>query len=175
VLGERRRDRFAAASGRLHAALRANAEAQRVRIARARERLDALAARAMVAIDTLLDRRAARLEHAAQLLTALSCHGVLARGFALVRSETGRPLRAAASVDAGSRIDIEFADGRVRATAEVRDLTGPPAARPACAGRGGAILIRGRGACSRPRRWLGYEAGGSGPVRGLPEKPSQPA
>jgi exodeoxyribonuclease VII large subunit len=131
VQDERRRDRYAAASGRLAAALRANAEAQRVRIARARERLDGLMARAVVAMDTLLDRRDARIEHAAQLLTAFSYHGVLARGFALVRSEAGKPLRSAAAVSPGTRVDIEFADGRVRATAEVRDLTGPPAARPA--------------------------------------------
>jgi exodeoxyribonuclease VII large subunit len=130
VQGERRRDRFAAASGRLAAALRANADAQRGRIARARERLGALVARAGVAMDTLLDRRDAQLEHAAQLLTAFSYHGVLARGFALVRSEAGKPLRSAAAVNAGSRVDIEFADGRVRAMAEVRDLTGPPTARP---------------------------------------------
>jgi exodeoxyribonuclease VII large subunit len=129
VVRERRHDRFAAASGRLAAALRANAEAQRGRIARARERLDSLVARATVAIDTLLDRRDAQLEHAAQLLTAFSYHGVLARGFALVRSEAGTPLRSAAAVSAGARMDIEFADGRVRATAEVRDLTGPPTAR----------------------------------------------
>jgi exodeoxyribonuclease VII large subunit len=126
VLGERRHERFAAASMRLAAGLRANAEAQRVRIARARERIDGLLARASLAIDTLLDRRDAQLEHAAQLLTALSYHGVLARGFALVRSEAGKPLRSATAVSPGTRIDIEFADGRVRAMAEVRDLTGPP-------------------------------------------------
>jgi exodeoxyribonuclease VII large subunit len=131
IAGERRRDRFAAASGRLAVALRANAEAQRGRIARARERLGALVVRAAVAMDTLLDRRDAQLERAAQLLTAFSYHGVLARGFALVRSETGRPLRSAAEVATGTRVDIEFADGRVRAAAEVRDLTGPPTARPA--------------------------------------------
>jgi exodeoxyribonuclease VII large subunit len=131
IQNERRRDRFAAVSGRLAAALRANAEAQRGRVARARERLDALVTRAVVAMDTLLDRRDAQLEHAAQLLTAFSYHGVLARGFALVRSDAGKPLRSAAAVSAGARVDIEFADGRVRATAEVRDLTGPPAARPA--------------------------------------------
>jgi exodeoxyribonuclease VII large subunit len=128
--GERRRDRFDAASGRLAAALRANADAQRGRIVRHRERLDALVVRAAVAMDTLLDRRDAQLEHAAQLLTAFSYHGVLARGFALVRSEAGKPLRSAAAVNAGARVDIEFADGRVRAMAEVRDLTGPPTARP---------------------------------------------
>jgi exodeoxyribonuclease VII large subunit len=131
VQGERHRDRFAAVSVRLGAGLRANAEAQRVRIARARERLDGLMARAATAIDTLLDRRDAQLEHAAQLLTAFSYHGVLARGFALVRSETGKPLRSAAAVNPGARMDVEFADGRVRAMAEVRDLTGPPTARPA--------------------------------------------
>jgi exodeoxyribonuclease VII large subunit len=131
VQGERRRDRFAAASVRLAAGLRANAEAQRVQIARTRERVDGLMARAALAIETLLDRRDAKLEHAAQLLTALSYHGVLARGFALVRSDAGKPLRSAAAVSPGARVDIEFADGRVRAVTEVRDLIGPPSARPA--------------------------------------------
>src|SRR5262249_44673261 len=124
VQDERRRDRFVAASVRLAAGLRANAEAQRVRIARARQRLDGLMVRAATAIDTLLDRRDAQLEHTAQLLTAFSYHGVLARGFALVRSEAGKPLRSAAAVNPGARMDVEFADGRVRAMAEVRDLTG---------------------------------------------------
>jgi exodeoxyribonuclease VII large subunit len=126
VHGERRGERFAAASVRLAAGLRANAEAHRLRIARARERVDVLLSRASLAIDTLLDRRDARLERAAQLLAALSYHAVLARGFALVRSEAGRPLRTAAAVNSGARVDIEFADGRVRATAEARALTGPP-------------------------------------------------
>src|SRR5215470_3103502 len=118
VHSERRREHFASASVRLAASLRANAQAQRLHIARARERVDVLLARAAVAIDTLLDRRDARLERAAQLLTALSYHSVLARGFA--------PVRTAAAVNPGVRVDIEFADGRVRATAEARALTGPP-------------------------------------------------
>jgi exodeoxyribonuclease VII large subunit len=126
---ERRRERFAAAAVRLAASLRANAEAQRVRIARARERVDTLVSRAERAVATLLDRRYARLERAGQLLTALSYHGVLARGFALVRGETGRPLRAAAAVNPGMRLDIEFGDGRVRATAEARALS-PAATEP---------------------------------------------
>jgi exodeoxyribonuclease VII large subunit len=132
VHDERRRERFAAAADRLAAGLRANAEAQRLRIARARERVEVLLARAALAIDTLLDRRDGRLERTAQLLAALSYHAVLARGFALVRSETGRPLRTATAVNPGSRVDIEFADGRVRATAEARAMTRPPASlRPA--------------------------------------------
>jgi exodeoxyribonuclease VII large subunit len=118
VHGERRRDRFAAAAARLAAGLRANAEAQRVRIARSRERIDALSARAARAAATLIDRRQARLDRVGQLLTALSYHGVLARGFALVRAEGGQPLRAAAAVSPGLRLDIEFADGHVAATAD---------------------------------------------------------
>ena len=48
------------------------------------------------AIDNLLDARWARCERDAQLLATFSYRGVLARGFALVRDRTGRPLRAAA-------------------------------------------------------------------------------
>jgi exodeoxyribonuclease VII large subunit len=118
VHGERRRDRFAAVAARLAAGLRANAEAQGVRIARSRERIDALSARAARAAVTLIDRRQTRLERAGQLLAALSYHGVLARGFALVRAEEGQPLRAAAAVSPGMRLDIEFADGHVGATAD---------------------------------------------------------
>src|SRR5262249_23211183 len=90
VLGERRRERFAAASVRLAAGLRANAEAHRLRIARARERVDGLAARAALAVDTLLDRRGAQLRPASQPLTPLSHHGLPARGFAPARC-AGRP------------------------------------------------------------------------------------
>jgi exodeoxyribonuclease VII large subunit len=124
VHGERRRDRFAAVAARLSAGLRANAEAQRVRIARSRERIDALSARAARAAATLIDRRRARLDRAGQLHAALSYHGVLARGFALVRAEDGRPLRAAAAVSPGLRLDIEFADGRVSATADGASAAG---------------------------------------------------
>jgi exodeoxyribonuclease VII large subunit len=118
VHGERRRDRFAAAAARLAAGLRANAEAQAVRIARSRERIDGLGARAARAAATLIDRRKTRLERAGQLLDALSYHGVLARGFALVRAGDGRPVRTAAAVSPGMRIDVEFADGHVGATTD---------------------------------------------------------
>src|ERR1700716_3564050 len=85
VCVERRRDRFTAAAGRLAAALRHNAEAQQTHIARGRDRIGVLMERAARATLTLIDHRAARIERAGQLLVALSYHGVLARGFALVR------------------------------------------------------------------------------------------
>jgi exodeoxyribonuclease VII large subunit len=115
---ERRRARFAAAAGLLAASLRHNAEAQRTRIARARERVDALLERAHRAVMALIDRRADRVERAGQLLAALSYHGVLARGFALVRGPEGEPLRTAGAVATGMRLDIEFQDGHVGAIAE---------------------------------------------------------
>jgi exodeoxyribonuclease VII large subunit len=71
-----------------------------------------------VALDNLLDRRDARLERAGQLLAAFSYRGVLARGFALVRGSEGQPLRNAAAITPGQRLDIEFTDGRVGALAE---------------------------------------------------------
>jgi exodeoxyribonuclease VII large subunit len=43
---------------------------------------------------------------------------VLSRGFALVRDGAGQPLRAASAVQPGSALDIEFADGKVGATAQ---------------------------------------------------------
>jgi exodeoxyribonuclease VII large subunit len=52
---------------------------------------------------------------------------VLERGFALVRDEQGQPLHAATNVGSGQRLSIEFADGRVDATA---DGEGTPAAKP---------------------------------------------
>src|SRR5215469_3381042 len=115
---ERQRARFSAAAGLLAASLRHNAEAQRTRIARARERIDTLLERAERAIWASLDRRSDRVERAGQLLAALSYHGVLARGFALVRGPEGQPLHTAAAVAPGMRLDLEFQDGHVGATAE---------------------------------------------------------
>jgi exodeoxyribonuclease VII large subunit len=123
---ERRRERYAGLATRLRASFAANVEAYRTRNARARDRVTGLAARAERAVGVVLDRCAARYERAGQLLTAFSYRGVLQRGFALVRDGDGRPLRAAAAVTTGMRLDIEFADGRVGATAGDAHVT-PPA------------------------------------------------
>src|SRR5215467_8592219 len=114
---ERQRARFAAAVGLLAASLRHNAEAQRTRIARARERVETLIQRAERAVTGLIDRRLDRLDRAGQLLGALSYHGVLARGFALVRGPDNQSLRTATAVATGMRLDIEFQDGHVGAIA----------------------------------------------------------
>ena len=84
-------------------------------------------------LSDLLTRLRDRFEALARLLASLSYEQVLARGFALVRDSGGNPLVRAAAVEPGSALSIEFADGRVGATAD----GGPPErARPAGAGGG---------------------------------------
>ena len=122
-----RRDRYLGLEARLKASKLANAQAQRQTIARERERTLRLAERAQRALQTALRRLEARVEHSGQLLSALSYRSVLARGFALVRDEADHAVHTAASLTPGTRMSIEFSDGRVAATAD----GDRPAAEPA--------------------------------------------
>ncbi|OYZ81900.1 MAG: exodeoxyribonuclease VII large subunit [Rhizobiales bacterium 24-66-13] len=106
---ERKRERFSAIRTGLDAARRA----QRVHIARNRDRLEGLGDRATRATRILLRERRRQLSSAAQVLEALSYHGVLKRGFALVRDARGMAVRAASAVAPGTALELEFADGRV--------------------------------------------------------------
>ncbi|MBR1178276.1 exodeoxyribonuclease VII large subunit [Bradyrhizobium sp. KB893862 SZCCT0404] len=133
-----RRDRFAGLEVRLRASKLSNAQAQRNAIARQRERTQRLSERAGRALVTLMQRLEARVENSGKLLSALSYRSVLARGFALVRDEAGHPLHAADAIGPGARLEIEFADGRVGATADADRPTpaakrAPAPAKPAAA------------------------------------------
>ena len=121
----KRRDRFGGFAIRLKASKLSNAQAQRQNIARDRERVMRLADRARRALLTATQRLQARVANNGQLLGALSYRAVLARGFALVRDERGHAIHTAAGVGPGSRLDVEFSDGRVAATAD----TNRPAAK----------------------------------------------
>ncbi|MEO6784254.1 MAG: exodeoxyribonuclease VII large subunit [Bradyrhizobium sp.] len=123
-----RRDRYAGLEIRLKASKFSNAQAQRQVIARDRERTLRLSERARRALATAMQRDRARVSHSGQLLAALSYRGVLARGFALVRDARGLAVHAAATVGPGAHLTLEFADGRVAATA---DADRPEAANPA--------------------------------------------
>jgi exodeoxyribonuclease VII large subunit len=127
-----RRDRFAGLEVRLKASKLSNAQAQRTKIARERERTQRLAERARRALVTAMQRLEARVAHSGQLLSALSYRGVLARGFALVRDEQGHAVHAAATVGPNAHLSIEFADGRVAATADANRpaATSAPASGP---------------------------------------------
>ncbi|MBV9347634.1 MAG: exodeoxyribonuclease VII large subunit [Pseudolabrys sp.] len=105
------------------------------RFQRCRDVTGALAERARRANLNCIERRANKLTSLGQLLSAYSYRGVLQRGFALVRDASGGPLHSAAAVTAGARLDIEFADGRIAATAggDAGAITPKPrsSARPA--------------------------------------------
>ncbi|MDT3685822.1 MAG: exodeoxyribonuclease VII large subunit [Pseudorhodoplanes sp.] len=138
------RQRLDTASDRLPRALRANAQIHhtqlsriaarlspqllRARIARCKDVVAAFGQRGGRAAQVYLARRRDRLASCGQLLTAYSYREVLKRGFALVRGADGLPLHAAAAIGPGMRLDIEFADGHVTATAEGASATAPSAA-----------------------------------------------
>jgi exodeoxyribonuclease VII large subunit len=131
-----RRDRFTGLEIRLKASKLSNAQAQRNAIARDRERTQRLAERARRALLTAMTRLNARVAHSGQLLSALSYRGVLARGFALVRDEHGHAVHAAAGVGPSAHLSIEFADGRVAATADAdRPVATTATSQPALARR----------------------------------------
>jgi exodeoxyribonuclease VII large subunit len=154
------RQRVDTLASRLPRALHANAQLHRTHLTRAAARLTprllklrlarsgeivvALAKRSVLARDNYLGRRWDRLRGAEQLLKAFSYQGVLKRGFALVRDGEGHPLHAAGTVAAGMRLDIEFSDGRVGATADgagASARTGPAKAKPRGGGSGQGSLF----------------------------------
>jgi exodeoxyribonuclease VII large subunit len=154
------RQRLDACAGRLPRALRANAQihhthltrvASRLsprllshRIERCNEQTKNFIGRARRAFRIAQDRRDQRLRSAGQLLTAYSYKGVLSRGFALVRDSEGHPLRSSGAVGAGARLEIEFADGRVGATAD-GDYAAQPVATSKVRSRGGGGGAGGQG------------------------------
>jgi exodeoxyribonuclease VII large subunit len=111
--GERRRERLDRLAARLATGLAARRRLDAQQLARAAQAQGRLR-RAWL---TALAQRGARLAAAAQFLNAVSYRNVLARGFALVRDGAGAPLRSAAAVGPGARLQIEFSDGRVDAIA----------------------------------------------------------
>jgi len=126
-----RRDRFAGLAIRLKASKLSNAQAQRAAIARDRERVLRLSERAHRALATSTQRLQARIAHSGQLLGALSYRSILTRGFALVRDAHNHPVHSASQLGPGARLSVEFADGRVAATADAdRPATASVAAKP---------------------------------------------
>lgn len=117
--GERRQN-LAHIAARLAIARMARAKLERERMAAARHRLEALAGRLQHGFALRMTASRGRLEGVEKLRLSLGYEGVLARGFALVRDESGKPVRKAAEVVEGKRLDIEFADGHTSAIAQSR-------------------------------------------------------
>jgi exodeoxyribonuclease VII large subunit len=85
----------------------------RTRLPRHQTMLADLAARNEHATARTLRDAAQRLAASSNLLASLSYEGVLARGFALVRDQDGRPVPSAARARGETALDIQFHDGRV--------------------------------------------------------------
>ena len=131
--------RAADAAGRAFARETAALARRRGERSEALARLSARMARAYG--ERLRSKRRAQLVSAGQLLGAMSYHGVLSRGFALVRDEAQRPLRRAAEVSPGAapRDRIRRREGR-RGRRRARRAAAHPASSPPApapqAGRG---------------------------------------
>jgi len=72
-----------------------------------------------------------RLRYVAQLLNALSTRACWRAASRWCATRTTRPLHAAASIGAGQHLRIEFADGRIGATADGEGPSPRPKAAPA--------------------------------------------
>src|SRR5499433_1135202 len=154
------RQRLDSCAGRLPRALRANAQLHHTHLTRVASRLSRrllshpiercdeqtrnFIGRARRAFRISQHRRDQRLRSAGQLLTAYSYKGVLSRGFALVRDGEGHPLRSSGAVAPGARLDIEFADGRIGATAD-GEHAAQPIAKAKVRNRGGGEGPGGQG------------------------------
>jgi exodeoxyribonuclease VII large subunit len=137
----RRRDGYLGAASRLAPVLLAR------RAEAGRERLGGAAGRFVAAAMAGTTRRREALLRMSSLLQAYSYQGVLERGFALVRDLDDRPVRDSATARAAVRLDIQFADGRVRVrTDDAAEPAAParprPAPRPAKAEREAPVRQR---------------------------------
>ncbi len=90
----------------------------RLLIAREQNRLDALAARARRAAQSGFGQRQLGLARLASSIAHLNPEGVLARGYSIVQTKTGRVVHDAAALGAGDTIDIRFHRGQAHARVE---------------------------------------------------------
>jgi exodeoxyribonuclease VII large subunit len=129
VVVDRRRERLSALERSFFAARVARTNALRADLSAWDERRQALAVRLGAAIKVFRDRRREKLAHLEQMLQTLGYGSILQRGFALVRSDHG-VVRSAAQAPAGTALSLQFADGRVFATAGEPLEGTAPAAKP---------------------------------------------
>jgi exodeoxyribonuclease VII large subunit len=138
---QRQREYHGVLAGRFGTAGSASARAATVRVENDGDRLARLAARVEPALRALLRRRREQLASQGQLLVSYSYEGVLRRGYALVRGADGLPVRAAAEISGGMALDIQFADGHVRAVAGEGSRPRPAAPRAKAAPEGQGSLF----------------------------------
>ena len=124
------RQRFDSASGRLVQALKANTRDHGARLNRVAPRLSLAPLRAVIsgerrslettgqrtsrALVRIVEFQRQRFDSVSKLIDSLSYRSVLQRGFALVKTDKGKMIHAAAAVKQWQALTIEFADGEVK-------------------------------------------------------------
>ncbi len=81
----------------------------------ASQRLDDLVERLQDGATTIQQSAAERLQHTAELLSAVSPHRVLNRGYAIVRTQDGKVLRSPRQTRTGDLLAIQLAEGSLSA------------------------------------------------------------
>ena len=125
------RQRYDTASGRLTQALKANLQSHRnsyeriagrhtlkplgQQIKRHRETLTRCGLQSARAMHHLIDEKRQRLTLAAKLNQSFSYKSVLARGFAVIKDNNGKPIISTAKARPGAQVSIELQDGKVNA------------------------------------------------------------
>ncbi|MBX9739546.1 MAG: exodeoxyribonuclease VII large subunit [Beijerinckiaceae bacterium] len=122
----RRREALAVLESRLARAFTNRALRAKENTAAAFEKLERLQERLARAVANDSRHRAEKLGGLDKLLASFGYRNVLARGFALVRDSHGHPVRAASAISPGQSLEIEFADGRIGATATGGSPQGAP-------------------------------------------------
>jgi exodeoxyribonuclease VII large subunit len=84
-----------------------------------RESLEGLSKRMTLSVNRHLTHKRQSLERVVAGLGALNPLGVLSRGYALVQSEEGKVIPAAAALEAGQTVTLRFSDGQAHAV--IRD------------------------------------------------------
>jgi exodeoxyribonuclease VII large subunit len=103
---------------RLLVAREANLRSEKRAVLERAQRLTDLDHRRKRAFATRLTRWHDRVSAVGQLLNSYSYHGVLERGFALIRDEAGQPIRSVAQMAPEARLSLELADGVVKVRRE---------------------------------------------------------
>lgn len=131
------------------------------RVDRAGERLSVLDARLHKAHTNGLASHRQKLDGLSHLLRSLSYHGVLQRGFALVRDDQGATIRRAEDAAGAKSVEIEFADGRIKAhpvgeaippPGPLAKSGAPPTSTPQKQNKQKEIALSGDGESRRPSR-----------------------
>jgi exodeoxyribonuclease VII large subunit len=134
------RQRMDAAAARLPQSLRTNVQRHGLALARTSGRLSGkslqtrltetgrrvadLNARGRRGLAILFAKQRERLAAESKLFASLNYRSVLARGFAVVRDASGKTLPLAAQVVSGTKLQLEFSDGTVDATANTTQKQG---------------------------------------------------